>query len=298
MTIFLFGAGASFGSGQVDPCPPPLGSDLYSALKRIYPSSWGSFDSTLQYKFNTDFETGMAQLIDQTGHLIPGLMQQMAIFFSRFGLSSYHDNLYKSLIKELKKRELLPATILSSLNYDCLCEIAGFHEGIKIDYFGNNDEQTAKIWKIHGSCNFKLEGIDATRNISFGTGIKFDGGSIQILNPADVPKTYRGNTALYPSMCLYAKDKPLAIAEGLITSYQQDWSTMILNADKIFVIGVRPLSEDSHIWQPIANSKGSLYFVGDQNEFENWIAVNRQSKTNEFLGKYWSESESAIYMKL
>jgi hypothetical protein len=37
MNVILFGAGASFGSGQVNPCPPPLGNNLYKDLKRIYP---------------------------------------------------------------------------------------------------------------------------------------------------------------------------------------------------------------------------------------------------------------------
>lgn len=97
---------------------------------------------------------------------------------------------------------------------------------------------------------------------------------------------------------MYAKDKPIAIAEGLIKNFQEEWSAKVHNADKIFVIGVRPLAEDKHIWQSIADSIGSLYFIGDKIEFENWISANRPKKVNEYIGKYWKESEHSIYDRL
>ncbi len=298
MNLFLFGAGASFGSGQVDPCPPPLGSDLYSALKRIYPITWGSFDSNLQSKFNTNFENGMAELIETNSHAIPPLMQQMAIFFSRFGLTNNNDNLYKNLFRNLKSKNLLKNTIISTLNYECLCEFAASLEGITVEYFGKAENDNAKIWKIHGSCNFKLQGgADVTRSVSFGHRASF-GGNIEFVNPVDVSTIYRSNTALYPSMCLYAKDKPLAIAPDVIKNFQNEWSEKVRIAEKIFVIGVRPIVDDKHIWQPIAASTGTLYFVGDKPEYENWISANRPNKTNEYLEKYWIGSESSIYARL
>lgn len=297
MTVFLFGAGASFGSGQVDPCPPPLGGDLYAALKRIFPVTWGSFDSSLQSKFTNNFENGMAELIEKNSHAIAPLMQQMAIFFSRFGLTANNSNLYKSLFKKLKSKSLIKDTIISSLNYECLCEIAASLEGITVDYFGKSENDNAKIWKIHGSCNFKLQGLQATRGISFTHGISF-GGGIEFINPADVLKTYKGNTALYPSMCLYAKDKPLAIAPGVIKTFQEEWAEKVRTAEKLFVIGVRPIAEDKHIWQPIADSTGSLFFSGNKTEFDTWTSANRPKKVNEYLGRRWADSESNIYNRL
>ncbi|MCX7637784.1 MAG: hypothetical protein N2044_08075 [Cyclobacteriaceae bacterium] len=297
MIVFLFGAGASFGSGQVDPCPPPLGNDLYSALKRIYPVTWGSFDSTLQSKFTDNFENGMAYLIEKNSHAIPILMQQMAIFFSRFALTPSNNNLYKALFKKLKSKKLINQTILSTLNYECICEVAASLEGLKIDYFGKEENENAKIWKIHGSCNFKLQGMEATRGISFGHGVSF-GGGIEYLDPADVPKVYRGNTALYPSMCLYVKDKPLAIAPGVIKTFQEEWSEKVRTAEKIFVIGVRPMADDKHIWQPIADSTGSLFFLGNKTEYDTWTSANRSKKENKYLGRRWADSENNIYNEL
>lgn len=239
----------------------------------------------------------MAELIERNSHAIAPLMQQMAIFFSRFGLTTNHENLYINLFKKLKSKKLIQTTLLSTLNYECICEMAASCEGITIEYFGKEENDNAKIWKIHGSCNFKLQGLEATRGISFTHGEGFDGG-IEFINPADVSKTYKGNTALYPSMCLYAKDKPLAIAPSTIKKFQNEWSEKVRTADKIFVIGVRPLAEDKHIWQPIADSTGNLYFVGDKGEFENWTSTYRPSKTNEYLGEYWANSETNIYEKL
>jgi len=297
MIIFLFGAGASFGSGQVDPCPPPLGYNLYPALKRLYPTTWGSFNSDLQSKFVDNFENGMADLISYNSHTVAPLMQQMAIFFSRFGLAKSSNNLYRKLFNTLKIENLITNTIISTINYECICEIAATIEGLNIEYFGDIGSNNAKIWKIHGSCNFKLQGLNATRGVSFSHGVSF-GGGLEFINPSEVAKTYKGNTALYPSMCLYAKDKPLAIAPNVIKHYQNEWSDKVKIADKIFVIGVRPLAEDKHIWQPIADSTAILYFIGNKVEFDDWTSINRIKNNNIYLGKYWSDHELEIYSEL
>lgn len=296
MIIFLFGAGASYGSGKVNPCPPPLGSNLYEALKKIYPTTWGSFELNLQSKFINNFEDGMAELISGNSHIIAPLMQRMAIFFSRFGLDSV-DNRYRNLFRELVKRKLLAKSIISSLNYECLCEIAASQEGLEVEYFGKSRKYNAKIWKLHGSCNFKMEGLQLSRSGSFGIGATFNG-NIKFISLNEVPKIYNGNTALYPSMCLYAKDKPLAISPGIIQKFQAGWAEKVKKANKIFVIGVRPLEEDKHIWKPIADSEGTLYFIGNKNEFQKWTYKNRTDKKNEYLGKYWEDGEKKFYSNL
>ena len=39
--VILFGAGASYGAGNVLPYPPPLGRDLYDKLSDEFPATWG-----------------------------------------------------------------------------------------------------------------------------------------------------------------------------------------------------------------------------------------------------------------
>ncbi len=292
MNVILFGAGASFGSGQVNPCPPPLGNNLYKDLKRIYPLTWGSFDSSLQSIFVKNFEDGMGYLIEHNNASIPLLMQQMAIFFARFYLNKEDKNYYIELIRYLKSKNILKSTIISTLNYECICEIAAINSGVEVEYFGNDDSEKLKIWKIHGSCNFKLQSINVSRGVSFNN-VGFEG-NIEILNLNDVNKTYRGNTSLYPSMCLYAPKKPLSIAPGIINKLQKEWAEKVINANKIFVIGVRINEIDEHIWKPISESNGMLYYVGENDEFIKWTTNHRNDKVNKYLGNKWAESNETI----
>src|SRR5205823_143573 len=131
-----------------------------------------------------NFEYGMAELIEKNSHAIAPLMQQMAIFFARFGLKNTDSNSYRKLFKRIKEKGLIDKVILSTLNYECICEAAASLEGIQIEYFGEAENGNAKIWKIHGSCNFKLQGLEAGRGISFGHGIIFNGG-IEPINPSE-----------------------------------------------------------------------------------------------------------------
>lgn len=285
MIIFLFGAGASFGSGKNNPCPPPLGKDLYQALKRIYPTTWGAFDKSLQNRFDTNFEDGMAYLIENNSHAIPPLMQRMAIFFSRFSPDIHPDNLYKKLFKKLKQKNTIKNTLISTLNYECICEMAALMEGLQIEYFGNLENEVANIWKLHGSCNFKLRDIKVGSSVSYGHKVAFNG-DIEYLNPADVPKIYNSTTALYPSMCLYSKDKPIAIAEMVIKNFQNEWAEKIKKSEKIICVGVRPLADDNHIWKPISESTGELIFTGGKVDFDSWTNTYRVDKVNKYLGEY------------
>lgn len=79
--MVLFGAGASYGAGGVFPSAPPLSNSLYRELASMFPMTWGTFPSSLQAQFYTNFEDGMNVLWNSGSHAIPVLMQQMAIFF-------------------------------------------------------------------------------------------------------------------------------------------------------------------------------------------------------------------------
>lgn len=57
--IFLFGAGASYGSGGIIPETPPLGFQLYEILEEIYPGSWGALPEKYKSGLRKDFENGI-----------------------------------------------------------------------------------------------------------------------------------------------------------------------------------------------------------------------------------------------
>ncbi|MEX0609038.1 MAG: hypothetical protein WD016_05375 [Balneolaceae bacterium] len=296
MNVFLFGAGASFGSGNVYPTPPPLGNQLFNALERLFPTSWGSLPTDVKDVFRTNFEHGMQEIIDRYNAAIAPLMQHMGIYFSRFRLFNDQSNHYKSLIEHCSNEGLLDRTIFSSLNYECLLEIACSMESVQINYFGDPEKDKAAIYKLHGSCNFKSAGLELSRGVQF-SGVTFEGG-LQILQPNQVAPVFRGNTGLYPAMSLYAQNKPLNVSPAGINEGLNKWKTHIENASRIIVIGVMPNREDEHLWLPIANSDAEFIFVGGEEQYDNWVNEFRNSKTNKYLGFTWEQANEELLEEL
>jgi len=293
MNLILFGAGATYGSGEVLPTPPPLGNHLFSALARLFPLTWGQVSGETKSLFKTNFEHGMAKIISDHSHAIAPLMQHMAIYFSRFSLRRESDNLYIKFIDHLKEENLVSDTLISSLNYECVCEIAASFKELTIDYFDFKDSvNSLSIWKLHGSCNFKMEGLDATRGISYGFGISFQGG-IKALNLSEVEPTYSGNTSLFPSMALYAKEKPVMMSPRVISDLQSKW-TKYCEGSTTIVIGVKINDEDKHIWEPIENNAGDFYYVGLKDDFDKWTSKKTIGNST-YIGNTWDNCEQEIY---
>jgi len=288
----LFGAGASFGCGDVDPCPPPLGAGLFPSLRRIYPT-WRSVPDEAAALFEQHFESGMAEIIEKYGYSVGPLMQEMARFFSIFRVPEGAMNLYVELIDSLKGREDI---LWGTLNYECILEQAAANRGHSISYFSDPGPDTFgfPVWKLHGSCNFKVSGLEATGGVRYsGTGVTF-AGSIEPIDPGEVQAYYSGNTALYPAMALYAADKPISMSPGPIKEAQARWNDHILDCERVIVIGVRPYPEDRHIWKSLAETSAELAAVGNQEAFESWAADSRPDKVVQILGSRWSDATDQV----
>lgn len=297
MNIVLYGAGASFGSGKVEPAVPPLGNDLFDVLSRLFPTSWGKIPKDLSLVFRDNFEHGMEQIIQSNYSAVNLLMQKMAIFFADFNLSDNGNNLYIEFFETLKEKSLLKNTVISTLNYECLLELAANRVGLSVSYFRepDQDENAASIWKIHGSCNFQLTGIQVGRGVIINSpNVLFDG-NIKRLSPNQVRNVYSDENALSPCMCLYAKNKPVTIAPSIIAEKQSIWSEKTIEAKTICVIGVRPNPEDNHIWEPIAKSSGKFVFIGSEEDFNMWTEKYRNSKENLYLGNRWDQCFNDIF---
>ena len=157
--VILFGAGASYGAGYVDPAPPPLGEQLYDALARQFPKEWG-VESQLGRsadEFRKDFE----QTMDQQVLRYPSLSllewhRPVATFFARYRLDGSGDDLYSRLFAVLETKGLLKRLTLGPLNYECLLEQALMNLGLKVDYIIDNTfaADSIPLAKVHGSCNF------------------------------------------------------------------------------------------------------------------------------------------------
>jgi hypothetical protein len=80
-TVFLFGAGASYGSGDCSPNCPPVGPHLFPELQR-----WGGVASTvgdaLRDKFDADFEEGMEEFFRTRPTDTTTFLREMAHYFA------------------------------------------------------------------------------------------------------------------------------------------------------------------------------------------------------------------------
>jgi hypothetical protein len=292
MRFVLFGAGASYGCGDVLPKKPPLGRDLFPVLRRIYPT-WRSIPQETSALFETHFESGMADVIERYGFAVGPLMQEMAIFFSIFYISERADNRYIRILENAKGRNDI---IWSTINYECLLELAVARIGRPVNYFADQGSanDSIPIWKLHGSCNFRVKGLDATRGVSYsGTGIVFEGG-IEPIKPAEVRTYYSGNTALYPAMALYAGGKPISMSPAVIKQAQERWNKHVRASERGLLIGVCPNPEDVHLWTCLNETKAELGYVGDEKAFAEWIASYRRKLPSKFIGPRWEEVEENI----
>lgn len=84
--LVLIGAGASYGSGSVEPYPPPLGNGehgLFSKLELAGGVAAGLPDK-LKALFRTDFERGMADYYEYADGNIMAFQRQLAGYLAQF----------------------------------------------------------------------------------------------------------------------------------------------------------------------------------------------------------------------
>lgn len=168
--VVLFGAGASFGSGDdVYPYRTPLGRDLYAKLQTYFPTTWGDkVPSFLDRVFKKDFEKVMEQLVNsEFSTLVPLLMRNMSEYFVEFR-PTRDSNLYIRFIKELKP--ILNDILFSTLNYDLLFEHAVKHNGLLVTRLQEIQDRIYFL-KLHGSCDFiPPKGFSLYNNVFMGRG--------------------------------------------------------------------------------------------------------------------------------
>src|SRR3972149_5168023 len=178
MTLVLTGAGASCGCEYVYPKQPPLGNQLYDELANFFPCSWGRITGMQAVQFRQNFEAGMDSIWQHQSPIVPPLMRDMAIYFSQFHPDGSFSDLYSRLLMYILKNNMGERIILSTINYECILELAISSLGLQADYFSDSPSNKEKItlWKLHGSCNFMPKGIGATRGVTYTAGVQFDAG--------------------------------------------------------------------------------------------------------------------------
>lgn len=299
-SLFLFGAGASFGSGPCSPAPPPLGSQLFPAL-----AAQGGVASRvpkdLALLFAKDFEAGMDRFWAESNTQASALLREMAKYFVQF--EPLPGNCYEQLL------EILGGTrkkvVLATINYDLLIEHAVTRAGLMISYSGLPvATSNIPVLKIHGSANFlpELHG-GGFSGISFDmsgseSGAILEAGVRIATSTQEVEEFCARQDSIAPALAMYSPSKRVLYCPAFVTAQQEAWLSATRTASRLFVIGVRVHPTDEHVWGALAGSRAPLYYVGREPEdFQEWAATCGRNNAFVLAGSF-SEALPAIAAKL
>jgi hypothetical protein len=274
--LFLFGSGASYGSLDCIPYPPPLATGLFDELQKA-----GGISSTIGGQladlFQQDFEAGMDQFFQEHNEDVIGFLREMAHYFAQFqpGLKNQYTRLIKSLMSVNDK------VIFSTTNYELLIEMAASHAGLGVRYYCPllPTKDFLPVLKIHGSCNFlpaiggKLKDVKfkmaSTKGTAIEAPVRIADSLQQIIHFCET------EDSAAPAIAMFAPSKWVPICRQFVEQQQKQWQDEVYRASNIFVIGAGVHERDTHIWMPLEKSLGFLTYVDPNPEqFLTW-AKNR-----------------------
>lgn len=293
--IILFGAGASFGSGDVAPKPPSLGGDLYPVLRRLFPGVWGALSTEQVAELQGDFEVGMQRVGRENPHALPPLQRAMASFF--FDFSPGDANLYRRLATKIKAKSWDGALV--TLNYERLLELSLVLEGVQ-PYIGNPSGagHTVELCLPHGCCHIFCKSVRASAGgVSFsGVGISTQGQVEVVADRAEFTQRIRTD-AFPPVMSYFDPVKMTTSCVNFIENQRARYNDLIQNAAKVIIIGVHVRPHDTHLWSVLAKTDAEIVYCSGRSggrEFDQWAEQERAGKTSTALAGYFADSFSAI----
>ncbi|RYE01963.1 MAG: hypothetical protein EOP50_01070 [Sphingobacteriales bacterium] len=280
-TLVLFGAGASHGSGDVFPHPPPLGNGdngLFARLELLGGIA-ASIPLEMRNLLRRNFEAGMAEYYKYSRGSTSELQREIAGYLAQF--TPRITNEYCGILRILGNYNVT----YSSLNYDLLFELACTLEGLTPCYSITSDERNVGLLKIHGSSNFW-----PAIPIGFMKGITISDCNVDVqapiicLNQNETLVRCKIDKGAAPAMALYAEGKAVKVSPDFVSRQQDDWEQCVREASDIYIIGVRVHTVDSHIWEPLAKTEGRVTYFGlsgDHFDFQTW--ANASQKQNAFF---------------
>lgn len=275
--LILLGAGASFGSGDVQPCCPPLGNgpDGLFARLEVAGGQAGSLPNDLRTLFRTDFEKGMARFYEFADGDIMRFQREMAAYLAAF--SPGEANAYVRLIRTIGPRR----AIYASLNYDLLFELAAASLGLNTFYSTDPPARGVRLLKLHGSSNFWPDiPMGMIRNSTFRRSGRADiKAPIKPLNQEETLHRCRVEDSVAPALAMYAEGKAVKICPDYVERQQELWKAAVRSASRIFVVGVRVHNADVHVWGELARTQVPVTYFGrewDKEPYEQWAADNRK----------------------
>jgi len=268
--VLLLGAGASFGSGDVQPHRPPLGNGPDGLFARLETTGGqaASLPSELKELFRDDFEKGMAKFYEYADGDIMRFQREMAAYLAQF--TPGKANTYIRLIRTVGPRR----AIYASLNYDLLFELAAGSLSLNTYYSIEPVITGVRLVKPHGSSNFWPDiPVGTLRNCTF----KGSGADVQApIRPLSQQETlYRcgAEDSLAPAIAMYAENKAVKISPDYVERQQELWKAAVATASRIFVVGVKVHNADAHVWGELAKARAPVTYFGrewDREPYEYW----------------------------
>ena len=255
MNIVFFGAGASYGSSNAS--TPPLGPDLFPALQRHDPSSWGRLATPWPAEFSVDFEKAMATFI-AVGLFAAPLQWAMAdFFFKKFPIDE--TNLYIRLLQDIAHSQQDVALV--TINYDTLLFQAA--TGIVRLEIGATNRTGNKLGLClpHGSSVLKCESVRGTAGVSFTGGVTTSG-NITLIKDANEFDHERNTNVFPPVMSYFEPNKFTVSGDNFIAGQRQLFSELMGGASRIAIIGVNVHPFDTHIWDPLKQTPAECFYLG------------------------------------
>lgn len=290
-SLFLIGAGASYGSGNCHPKNPPLGEHFFEEFK----ANGGiatTVEPELQKLFSEDFEKAMDIFFEERNSDVTQFLREMAEYFSQF--EPLDNNHYCELL-EILDGDRKKATFVTT-NYDLLIEFAIMKHNLLVSYSGLPvSKGNIPVLKIHGSCNF----LPDMGGMSF-KGIKFqidangseyspilDAGIRIARSKAEILTFCRNEDSIGPALAMYSPDKRVLYCKPFVEQQLNHWRNEVKKAKRIYVIGLKVHPVDEHIWGVLAKSKVPLYYVGGEpSDFYGWAKEHNRKNVYHIANKF------------
>lgn len=276
--VFLFGAGASYGSGDCKPHSPPLGARLFDELEKQGGAFFNISESIKTNFRENGFEAGMSSVPNHST-LINALQREVAIYLSTFAAPPH--NAYSRLFRRLKT--VMSSMVVATLNYDLLIE-GSLQQSVGGFSYSTRGTLTPLL-KLHGSSNFLCRLPFGILRIgeSFNCERFVEGAETFIAkSTAEIHAWCKdpNNSQLSPVLAVYEKGKRVHINSSLVEQIQQEFRSAVERATLLVIIGTNYIPEDTHIWSPLeASSARKLIVDPCPSRLRDWAAKTRGETT-------------------
>jgi hypothetical protein len=247
--------------------------------------------------FKRDFESGMVEFRRQRDQDTTSLLREMAEYFVDF--AGGPRNLYREIVAIARKQ---PVSVrLVTTNYDLLIEQAITEAGSLIAYHPPPlPTNNISLLKIHGSCHF----LPDTRGLTL-TGVTFSGNMVNVETPVKIARSRdevrefcKTEDSLAPAIAVFAPGKAVLFSSEMVKDQQAKWSASLAEASVVYIIGLRVVTGDEHIWGALAKSNAVIQYVGPEKEaIITWAEASGRANVH-YLARTFAEALPALRQRL